>query len=139
MGVSPANTFNDPYCRALLALLLATASWCATGAPNEPTNPPISPPLNDASKTHPPALILHAFPPSYPREWAEAGDVGLVVVVVRVSAAGAVSVELEKSSRSRRLDELALATISRWTFRPSLVDGQPADSAVRIPMEFSPR
>lgn len=86
---------------------------------------------------HPAASIVHAFPPKYPREWADAGDTGQVVVMVQVSAAGKVSAEVEKSSRSRRLDTLAVETISQWKFRPAVVDGKPVDSALRIPMEFS--
>lgn len=86
---------------------------------------------------HPAALIVHAFPPKYPREWADAGDTGQVVVMVRVSAAGKVSAEVEKSSRSRRLDTLAVETISQWKFRPAVVEGKPVDSALRIPMDFS--
>lgn len=144
MGIRKQQTFHGRYRKVLLTVLLASAGWGAMAAP-EGVPPGSAPPVKPAwavtlpGTDVPGALIIHSFAPKYPRELAEAGETGMVILVVRVSAEGEVAIEVEKSSRFQSLDTLAVETLSRWTFRPAIVGGKPVYSAIRIPIEFLPR
>ena len=53
-----------------------------------------------------------------------------------VKANGKTSVVLLTSSGSREVDDMALATLRRWKFKPATLDGQPVDSSRKIRIEF---
>jgi protein TonB len=117
---------------------LDRAALQAPGSRTAPSQPATS----DASQSLPAPTIDPAsralFPPRYPPALAEAGEMGTVVLIVRVSPEGRVDVELEKSSGFPRVDQLAFEAVSLWSFQPAVVEGKPVASAVRIPMNFSP-
>ncbi len=53
-----------------------------------------------------------------------------------IKADGKISVSLLSSCGSQEVDDIALATLRRWKFRPAMLDGQPVDSTRKIRIEF---
>ncbi|MGH7151486.1 MAG: energy transducer TonB [Planctomycetota bacterium] len=75
--------------------------------------------------------------PPFPRDARFAGSAGIVLVLVRVSARGAVTeARIGESSGSRPLDRAALEAVGRWRFLPARLDGEPCDSEVLLPVRF---
>lgn len=76
--------------------------------------------------------------PDYPGMAKRAGEEGRVLLQVLVSADGAAeSVELEMSSGFERLDNAAIAAVSRWRFVPARKGGQALSAYVIVPIKFS--
>jgi TonB family protein len=64
--------------------------------------------------------------PEYPREAARAGDTGTTKIRFQVSAEGVVTeARVVRSSGSALLDEAAVASLSKCSFRPAAVDSRP--------------
>lgn len=73
------------------------------------------------------------YPMSAIREKAE----GTVVVRAEILANGQSGrVELQTSSGFDSLDNAAMSTIKKWRFKPAMVDGQPTNQWVTIPITF---
>lgn len=76
--------------------------------------------------------------PRYPKLSRRQGEEGRVLLRVLVSAAGgAVEVDLEKTSGSRRLDRAAIAAVKKWRFIPARRSGQALSAYVLVPIKFS--
>lgn len=75
--------------------------------------------------------------PNYPPESRRAGQQGVVLIAVEVTADGrAASVQLSRSSGFPLLDAAALQAVRRWTFEPARTAGLPVASRVEIPVRF---
>lgn len=86
------------------------------------------------------AEYLHNPKPAYPVSSRRRGEEGRVVLRVHVSAEGrAAKVEVQDSSGHERLDESALAAVSRWRFVPARRGSEPLAAWVRVPIVFSLR
>ena len=73
------------------------------------------------------------YPMSAIREKAE----GTVIVRTEILANGQSGrVELQTSSGFDSLDNAAMSTIKKWRFKPAMVDGQPTNQWVTIPITF---
>lgn len=84
------------------------------------------------------AHVLKQEPPRYPPEAARAGVTGTVVLVISVSASGAIeNILVERSSGSRLLDTAAIDAANQWTFAPAIEHGKPARGRVRVPLDFN--
>ena len=93
----------------------------------------VRPPVFTAARPDPEA----SPPPEFPREARFAGSVGIVVVLVRVSAKGAVTdVRIEESSGSGPLDRAAIEAVARWRFFPARLDAAPVDSEILVPVRY---
>jgi protein TonB len=87
----------------------------------------------------PPALVSNPAPP-YPPEARAAGQQGVVMLRVTVSAAGTVAkLSLYESSGIPTLDQAALTAVPLWRFQPGRRHGVPAEYDVRVPVRFSIR
>lgn len=77
--------------------------------------------------------------PTYPREALLNGIQGTVVLKVLVDVDGKpLSVEIERSSGNRRLDDAARRQVLRkWMFRPAIRDGQAVQVYGIVPVNFS--
>lgn len=85
-----------------------------------------------------PAFRSPPAPPRYPPMARRRNQQGLVLVEVRLSAAGEQrELKLLRSSGVDSLDRAALAAVAAWQFRPEVRDGQAVSSRVRIPIQFS--
>ncbi len=84
------------------------------------------------------AGYLHNPPPKYPAMSRRLGEQGRTLLRVMVSADGAaVSVTLQTSSGSSRLDEAALDAVRRWRFVPAKRGDQAVSASVVVPIKFS--
>lgn len=77
--------------------------------------------------------------PTYPREALLNGIQGTVVLKVLVDVDGKpLSVEIERSSGNRRLDDAARRQVLRkWMFRPAIRDGRAVQVYGIVPVSFS--
>ena len=74
----------------------------------------------------------------YPAEAARQNHQGTVVLLVLVGKQGTpLDVRVNKSSGYLDLDRAAIWTSKHWTFKPETIDGLPADSYVRVPINFA--
>ena len=75
--------------------------------------------------------------PTYPAFARRLGHEGRVVIRIQVLSSGTVAAaSIERSSGYAVLDEVALATIKRWRFRPAQRAGQPVDATLNVPITF---
>jgi protein TonB len=78
------------------------------------------------------------YPIRYPARAMRSQAQGLVQLRVLVGADGMpLKVELQKSSRSRDLDQAAMLGVKRWKFNPEIKNGQPVEGWVIVPINFT--
>jgi protein TonB len=99
------------------------------------------PPFNPNPDPLPSTRLEYAAAPapSYPREALLDGIEGTVLLRVLVDVNGKpLSVEIERSSGNRRLDDAARRQVLRkWTFKPAIRDGQAVQVYGLVPVSFS--
>lgn len=84
------------------------------------------------------AGYLNNPPPDYPPAAARQGWQGTVTLRVRVLGSGSVdTVEIQKSSGRRVLDDEAVRTVKKWLFTPARRGNTPIDGWANVPIEFS--
>ncbi len=116
----------------------------ATGLalPSAPEPPPAAPDEANATLRAPsagdaPAAYLSGTPPVYPEQARRRGWEGTVLLRVQLDADGRVqAVTVLRSSGYPVLDQAAVSQIANWRFKPSLHDGKPQPSALRVPVKF---
>jgi protein TonB len=109
--------------------------------PVDPTPPaPDSGTLAPADTAPSPLAYLTRTPVKYPRDALQRHEQGTVILRVLVGADGLPqSVEIEKSSGSRSLDQAARAAVEHWTFQPGTLNGVRAALWARVPIAFDLR
>jgi periplasmic protein TonB len=108
-------------------------------APSAPPPPAPPPPPEPEPVTAPfgRAGYLNNPPPEYPATAARQGWQGTVLLRVRVLSTGKVdSVEVQKSSGHKVLDDQAITTVHGWLFAPSKRGVTPIDGWATVPIEF---
>ena len=83
---------------------------------------------------------LATFQPQMPRKAAKAGiEKGVVLLEFTVNSRGAVEEikVLKEHPRRLGLGRAARKTVSKWTFKPKLVDGKPVSTRLSQEIEFS--
>ena len=113
--------------------------------PGEDDPAPAPAPAGDPAATPDPAppadraaQPLVRIQPAYPAAALRSREEGTVLLRVEVDAGGRpASVEIERSSRSRELDQAAREAVSEWTFRPAIENGVPVPATVTVPVAFS--
>ena len=79
-------------------------------------------------------------PPAYPRLSRELHEQGIVTLNVRVTPLGLpAEIQLRTSSQCPRLDQAAIAAVSRWRFVPARRGDQAIEAWVVVPLSFSLR
>lgn len=79
----------------------------------------------------------HNPEPHYPATARRRGQEGMVLLAVRVSAAGVVeAVAVRTGSGVPDLDRAAVEAVERWAFDPALEDGEPVAAEVEVPIRF---
>ena len=111
-----------------------------------PTPVDHAPPAPDTGTAAPadtapsPLGYLTRTPVKYPREALQRREQGTVILRVLVGADGKPqSVEIEKSSGSRSLDQAARAAVEHWTFRPGTLNGVRSALWALVPIAFDLR
>jgi periplasmic protein TonB len=110
-----------------------------------PTHTDLKPDFSPTLPTNPDPLpstrleYASAPAPTYPREALLDGVEGTVVLKVLVDVDGKpLSVEIERSSGNRRLDDAARRQVLRkWMFRPAIRDGLAVQVYGIVPVNFS--
>ncbi|MDR2690349.1 MAG: energy transducer TonB [Azoarcus sp.] len=83
------------------------------------------------------AAYLHNPQPPYPSMSKSLREEGTVMLRVHVLSDGkAEQVDIKQSSGSRRLDEAARASVSRWRFLPARRGSEAVASWVLVPITF---
>ncbi len=83
------------------------------------------------------ARVLKDVKAPYPRELADQGVEGVVVLLVDVTTAGITKdARIVKGSGNASLDALALAAVKKFTWKPAEVDGAKVDSRLRYTYRF---
>lgn len=113
----------------MLALSAVLLSACQQAAqPQEPAPP---------APTEP--VAQNTPPPDYPPEYACKQIGGTTVLDLSLAANGyPVRIDVYKSSGTKTLDDLAVAAVHEWKFRPATLRGKPAPSRLQVPVTFSP-
>ncbi|MGF6091780.1 energy transducer TonB [Pseudomonas sp. 18173] len=112
-----------------LAKIPPAPAPAATAAPAPMLTPVVS--LRPSFVTPPPA-------PRYPSTARRRNQQGVVRVEVRLDERGQqLKLTLVRSSGVESLDQAALEAVTRWRFRPEIVDGRAVPSRVEIPIEFA--
>lgn len=76
-------------------------------------------------------------PPEYPKLARERGQEGMVLILVRVDAAGrAQGASVARSSGHRLLDEAAMQAVRGWSFRPARRNSADVPGEALVPVEF---
>jgi protein TonB len=113
-------------------LALPAAPEPLPAAPAEADATPHTPSAGDA-----PAAYLSGTPPVYPEQARRRGWEGTVLLRVQLDADGRVqTVTVLRSSGYPVLDQAAVSQIASWRFKPSLHDGKPQPSTLRVPVKF---
>lgn len=83
------------------------------------------------------ARVLKDVKAPYPRELADQGIEGVVVLLIDVTKEGVTKdARIVKGSGHATLDQLALSAVKKFTWRPAEVDGQKVDSRLRYTYKF---
>ena len=84
-----------------------------------------------------PAQLLKSVPPSYPPEAYRSRQQGWVEVAFTITTDGKVAdAKVADSQPKRVFDQAALEAVRRWTFKPRMVDGKPAEEQANRRIEF---
>lgn len=84
-----------------------------------------------------PAQLLKSVPPSYPPDAYRSRQQGWVEVTFTITADGKVAnAKVASSQPGRVFDQAALEAVRRWTFKPRMVDGKPAEEQATRRIEF---
>jgi protein TonB len=76
-------------------------------------------------------------PPRYPPSALRRHEEGEVTLRVLVGIDGTpIRIEVEKSSRSRDLDQAAIEAVKQWRFNPSVRDGRAVEGWALVPISF---
>lgn len=155
----PAPTTSKPLpTKALPAIVKSAPPPRVEPRPGPPAvAPAASPPLQTASRPAPlnttsapavppaspvlslrPSFVSPPPPPRYPSQARRRNQQGIVRVEVRLDERGnQLKLSLVRSSGVESLDQAALEAVTRWRFRPKVIDGRAVPSRVEIPIEFA--
>ena len=90
-----------------------------------------------ASQLSKEARVVQDYKGPYPRDLAEQGVEGAVVVLLEISKTGALrSSRLAKGCGNATLDKLAVEYMKRFKFSPAEVEGEKVDSILRYTYRF---
>jgi periplasmic protein TonB len=113
-----------------------------------PVDVPISDPVSNLGPTEIPYVATPSGPislstlfapaPRYPTTSLRAGEEGIVILLVRVDAAGLpVDISIQKSSGHRELDRAAKKhVLDTWRFHPAMHLGSAIPALALVPVEF---
>jgi protein TonB len=84
-----------------------------------------------------PAQLLKSAAPSYPPDAYRSRQQGWVEVSFTITTEGKVAnAKVSSSQPTRVFDQAALDAVRRWTFKPRMVNGQPAEEQATRRIEF---
>lgn len=117
--------------RLCYALLLSIA---VTAAPVS-ASPLLKGGTTDSS-SYEDALALEAPQPELPAEHTEQSCKKSCCARFTIEDTGKFEVKLVSSTGSQEVDDVALATLKKWKFKPAQLNGKPVKSSRKIKIEF---
>lgn len=116
---------------------LKKIAWCLGVAGIRPGSPPLWDygPRDYVFNPDVMPAVASRVDPVYPPSAEEAGEEGVVLVLVVVGADGMVS-HAEPMQGPGALRGSAVAAVKQWRFRPGLVDGNPVPTRMMVPVRF---
>jgi len=140
--VPPIEAFpqaeEPPYFRSVPASVTATTAPVASSTPTDSRSVTLG--NNHTETLTAPSwgdVYLHNPPPPYPFTAKKLKLQGTAVVRVLVSPEGQPkSVELERTSGARILDDAAVETVKGWSFAPARRGNNPITALVNVPIPF---
>lgn len=122
------------------ALVLGQSALAATGIQDAPA-PASSAASHGSAPADTPASVDEDRPqpaPRYSGAMKNDGGTGTVVVMVQVGADGkAKSYHVMMSSGAKSLDDEAVRTVKKWSYKPAIKNGVPTDGYVQVPVTFN--
>lgn len=82
------------------------------------------------------AKAIYNPQPAIPPEHHEQCFKSCCIARFFIAPDGKTRVKLISSSGSNEIDDITLATLKRWKFKPAMLDGKPVESTRRIKVEF---
>ena len=102
--------------------------------PPPPALPP-PPPVEERDDVVLPVAMSSNQVPAYPEAARRKGQQGDVVLVLKISATGAV-IDVQVVRGDEPFLAAALAAVKSWRYRPAMIDGQPAPFTRRVKIPF---
>jgi TonB family protein len=85
-----------------------------------------------------PVKLIRQVRPDYPADLQQLGVQGTVVIRAVISKDGDVlSPQVVSASADARLAQLALDAVKQWRYQPSLLNGQPVETATTVTIDFA--
>ncbi|QNK01120.1 energy transducer TonB [Dyella telluris] len=123
------------------ALILGQSALAATGAQDAPAPASSAASHGGGTQADTPASVDDDRPqpaPRYSATMKNDGGTGTVVVMVQVGADGkAKSYHVMMSSGAKSLDDEAVRTVKKWSYKPAIKNGVPTDGYVQVPVTFN--
>lgn len=117
----------------LIAAILASIHLAAAPAPQGGKAEPKTVRVGGDVK---PPVKLRGAAPVYPAVAKQARAQGVVILEATIGTDGKVKeVKVERSSKL--FDDAAVAAVRTWEYKPTVVDGQPVQVIVTVPVNFT--
>lgn len=84
-----------------------------------------------------PPVAIHKVNPDYPPELRREGVTGVVTIVATIDRTGRLLEPRVVRSSDPRLDDLAVAAVRKWRFKPGTMNGEPVDVVFSVDVSFS--
>jgi protein TonB len=133
-------TIGDPFSRLAVGGLGSHGRngigdhGCCEGIGESPSGPPGLSAVRSRGVT-PPQLVFKVEP-EFSEEARKAKHQGLVVLTIIVDSSGNVRNVRVRQSLGLGLDEKAIEAVSRWHFRPGILDGKPVVTEATVQVNF---
>lgn len=115
------------FCALILAIAVVTAPVSAS---------PLLKGGTTESSNYEDALAVEAPQPELPAEHTEQSCKKSCCARFTIESDGKFDVRLVSSTGSQDVDDVALATLKRWKFKPAQLNGKPVKSSRKIKIEF---
>jgi len=83
-----------------------------------------------------PPQLVYKVEPEFSDEARKAKHQGVVVLTIEVDSSGNVRNVRVRQSLGLGLDEKAMEAVSRWRFRPGILDGKPITTEAVVQVNF---
>ncbi|SFK96624.1 energy transducer TonB [Lysobacter sp. cf310] len=123
---------TSPVSFPSLRIVAATVALCASlAACKKPAEEPI------IRSTEP--LAVSTPPPAYPMELGCEDIGGTTVLKVVIGVEGKpTDIRIVQTSKTKQLDDAAVAAVRGWTFRAATRAGKPTPVSIQVPVTFAP-
>lgn len=118
-----------------IASIFATLLFCACNVPVPAHAQTFQVGIQESS-VYDDALVLEAPHPEIPAELHEQCVKSCCIARFIIKPDGKHRVKLISSSGSADVDEIAIKTLTRWKFKPAMLNGKPVESTRKVKVEF---